>query len=128
MRRRAVFSEYRELAIPPWQYLPTEPMGVVASYCDDGSVLERRAFDRVADALSHFARFHVGPIINRNVAVFDAEMQIVVGYRCEDEEHVEWYGTGLAFEILELFADRASVILWTAQAHGDVNRALEELR
>ena len=120
-------SELTTVMIAPWAYVPTEPMMLVAQDTETGEDLERLNFDRVGDAMAHFARFHVGPIIARRVAIVDHKRRVVIAYQAPEENTVVWFGTELGFSLLELFHDRASVVLWAAECHADLNRPVKDI-
>jgi hypothetical protein len=113
--------------IAPWGYVPTEPVVLVAQDTVTNIDLERVRFKRLGDALQHFARFHVGPIEGRRACIVDAHNRVVLGYQAPDEDEVTWFGTQLGFDLLEIFYDRASVILWAAGCRGDLNREVKDV-
>jgi hypothetical protein len=120
-------SERAMTQLAPWEYVPTEPVVLVAQDTVTNIDLERLRFKRLGDAIQHFARFHVGPIEGRRAGIVDARNRVVLGYQAPDEEGMTWFGTQLGFDLLELFCDRASVILWASACRGDLNREVKDV-
>lgn len=111
-----VVHHYREVMLPPWRYISEPPYRVAVVDTNTDRLLGLHEFVALDDALVFFVRFHVGPMIDRSVALVDVNEQIVIGYRAT--EKFQWFGTEGGFAALALHYDQMTVAVWEIDARG----------